>query len=89
MTDETAPEANLEACARAITYYLDVSTECTRRIVGLCRGVVVWEVGWEVEGWREACARAITYYLDVSTECTRRIVGLCRGGGSIGVGWRV
>ncbi|TKR70253.1 hypothetical protein L596_022299 [Steinernema carpocapsae] len=30
--DETAPENVLEVTARAITYYLDISTECARRI---------------------------------------------------------
>ena len=33
--DETAPENVLEVTARAITYYLDVSAECTRRIVAV------------------------------------------------------
>lgn len=31
--DDTATEAVLEVTARAITYYLDVSNECTRRII--------------------------------------------------------
>ncbi|CAK6980078.1 E3 ubiquitin-protein ligase HECTD1 isoform X5 [Scomber scombrus] len=54
--DESAPDNVLEVTARAITYYLDVSAECTRRIVGvdgaikaLCnrlgrRGLVVVEL---------------------------------------------
>lgn len=33
--DEQAPENVLEVTARAITYYLDVSAECTRRIVAM------------------------------------------------------
>lgn len=33
--DELAPENVLEVTARAITYYLDVSAECTRRIVSI------------------------------------------------------
>lgn len=33
--DESAPENVLEVTARAITYYLDVSAECTRRIVAV------------------------------------------------------
>lgn len=33
--DEQAPESVLEVTARAITYYLDVSAECTRRIVAI------------------------------------------------------
>ncbi|XP_076239787.1 ubiquitin fusion-degradation 4-like isoform X6 [Calliopsis andreniformis] len=31
--DELAPDSVLEVTARAITYYLDVSAECTRRVV--------------------------------------------------------
>ncbi|CAD6233691.1 GSCOCG00007258001-RA-CDS [Cotesia congregata] len=33
--DEHAPDSVLEVTARAITYYLDVSAECTRRVVGM------------------------------------------------------
>ncbi len=33
--DEEAPDLVLEVTARAITYYLDVSAECTRRIVAV------------------------------------------------------
>ena len=33
--DEEAPDQVLEVTARAITYYLDVSAECTRRIVAV------------------------------------------------------
>ena len=33
--DETAPDNILEVTARAITYYLDVSAECSRRIVSV------------------------------------------------------
>lgn len=33
--DELAPENVLEVTARAITYYLDVSAECTRRIIAI------------------------------------------------------
>lgn len=33
--DEMAPESVLEVTARALTYYLDVSAECTRRIVAV------------------------------------------------------
>jgi hypothetical protein len=46
--DECAPDNVLEVTARAITYYLDVSAECTRRIVAvegavkaLCNRLVV------------------------------------------------
>ncbi|XP_054653507.1 E3 ubiquitin-protein ligase HECTD1 [Dunckerocampus dactyliophorus] len=49
--DESAPDNVLEVTARAITYYLDVSAECTRRIVGvdgaikaLCSRLVVVEL---------------------------------------------
>lgn len=39
--DESAPENVLEVTARAITYYLDVSAECTRRIVAVDGAVKV------------------------------------------------
>lgn len=49
--DETAPDNVLEVTARAITYYLDVSAECTRRIVAvdgaikaICNHLVVVEM---------------------------------------------
>lgn len=49
--DECAPDNVLEVTARAITYYLDVSAECTRRIVAvegaikaLCNRLVVAEM---------------------------------------------
>ncbi|XP_046739533.1 E3 ubiquitin-protein ligase HECTD1 isoform X4 [Diprion similis] len=33
--DELAPDSVLEVTARAITYYLDVSAECTRRVISM------------------------------------------------------
>ena len=49
--DEMATDSVLEATARAITYYLDVSQECTRRIVAvdgtlraICNRLLVIEV---------------------------------------------
>ena len=49
--DESAPDNVLEVTARAITYYLDVSAECTRRIVAvdgavkaLCNRLVLVEM---------------------------------------------
>ena len=33
--DDTAPDNILEVTARAITYYLDVSAECSRRIISV------------------------------------------------------
>ncbi|XP_043220195.1 E3 ubiquitin-protein ligase HECTD1-like [Amphibalanus amphitrite] len=49
--DECAPDNVLEVTARAITYYLDVSAECTRRIVSvdgavkaMCNRLVVAEL---------------------------------------------
>ena len=49
--DEMATDQVLEATARAITYYLDVSQECTRRIVAvegtiraICNRLLVIEV---------------------------------------------
>ena len=49
--DETAPDSILEVTARAMTYYLDVSAECSRRIVtvdgavkALCTRLVVVDI---------------------------------------------
>lgn len=49
--DETAPENILEVTARAITYYLDVSNECTRRITqvdgaikAICNRLIIAEM---------------------------------------------
>lgn len=49
--DECAPDNVLEVTARAITYYLDVSAECTRRITtvegaikAMCNRLVVADV---------------------------------------------
>ncbi|XP_064621516.1 E3 ubiquitin-protein ligase HECTD1-like isoform X2 [Lineus longissimus] len=49
--DECAPDNVLEVTARAITYYLDVSAECTRRIVAvdgaikaICNRLVIAEM---------------------------------------------
>ena len=49
--DECAPDNVLEVTARAVTYYLDVSAECTRRIVSvdgavkaMCNRLVVAEL---------------------------------------------
>ena len=49
--DDSAPDNVLEVTARAITYYLDVSAECTRRIIAvdgaikaLCNRLVVVEM---------------------------------------------
>ena len=53
--DEEAPDQVLEVTARAITYYLDVSAECTRRIVA-------------VEGAIKAmCNRYVYYVLSIFT----------------------
>ncbi|KAA0199147.1 hypothetical protein HAZT_HAZT000075 [Hyalella azteca] len=50
-TDESAPDNVLEVTARSITYYLDVSSECTRRITAeegalkaICSRLVVADV---------------------------------------------
>ena len=51
--DETAPENILEVTARAITYYLDVSAECTRRIVAVDGSLKVgtWKSSASIEGF--------------------------------------
>uniref|UniRef100_A0A3Q2YI29 E3 ubiquitin-protein ligase n=1 Tax=Hippocampus comes TaxID=109280 RepID=A0A3Q2YI29_HIPCM len=66
--DESAPDNVLEVTARAITYYLDVSAECTRRIVGvdgaikaLCNRLVVVELNNRTSrDLAEQCVKAST-----------------------------
>jgi len=69
--DETAPENVVEVTARAVTYYLDVSAECTRRIVA-------------VEGAVKAiCSRLIVVDTesrvskDLSEQCVKVLEFLC------------
>ncbi|KAK3576282.1 hypothetical protein CHS0354_036017 [Potamilus streckersoni] len=61
--DESAPDNILEVTARAITYYLDVSAECTRRIVA-------------VEGAVKAlCNRFVS--VDMSSRASRDLAEQC------------
>lgn len=65
--DETAPESVLEVTARALTYYLDVSAECTRRIVSvdgaikaICNRLVVAEISSRTsKDLAEQCVKVI------------------------------
>lgn len=69
--DESAPDNVLEVTARAITYYLDVSAECTRRIVGvdgaikaLCNRLVVVELNNRTSrDLAEQCVKVSLCYL--------------------------
>ncbi|KAI3415824.1 Mib_herc2 protein [Globodera pallida] len=70
--DETAPENILEVTARAITYYLDVSNECTRRIT-------------QVEGAIKAiCHRLVTAEMtdrtskDLGEQCVKLLEHICQ-----------
>lgn len=68
--DESAPDNVLEVTARAITYYLDVSAECTRRIVGvdgaikaLCNRLVVVELNNRTSrDLAEQCVKVCLYF---------------------------
>ena len=63
----------LEVTARAITYYLDVSAECTRRIVAvegavkaLCNRLVVAEMSSHPsKDLAEQCIKVLVYYWHV------------------------
>ncbi|EFO85309.1 hypothetical protein CRE_21657 [Caenorhabditis remanei] len=70
--DETAPDNVLEVTARAITYYLDVSNECTRRIT-------------QVEGAVKAiCARLAAAEMsdrsskDLAEQCVKLLEHVCQ-----------
>ena len=68
--DETAPDNVLEVTARAITYYLDVSAECTRRIVAvdgaikaLCNRLVVADMNSRTsKDLAEQCIKVVPGY---------------------------
>ncbi|GFV25356.1 e3 ubiquitin-protein ligase Ufd4 [Trichonephila clavipes] len=69
--DECAPDNVLEVTARAITYYLDVSAECTRRIVAvdgaikaICNRLVVADVSSRAsKDLSEQCIKACIKFI--------------------------
>lgn len=81
--DELAPENVLEVTARAITYYLDVSAECTRRIVAIdgaikaiCNRLVVADLTSRTSrDLAEQCIKVLELI------CTREAGAVFEGGG--------
>ncbi|XP_022105219.1 E3 ubiquitin-protein ligase HECTD1-like [Acanthaster planci] len=81
--DEHAPDNVLEVTARAITYYLDVSAECTRRIVAvdgaikaLCNRLVVVELSSRTsKDLAEQCIKVLELM------CTRESGSIFEAGG--------
>ncbi|KAH8410654.1 hypothetical protein KR009_011091 [Drosophila setifemur] len=81
--DEQAPENVLEVTARAITYYLDVSAECTRRIVSIdgaikaiCNHLVVADLSSRTSrDLAEQCIKVLELI------CTREAGAVFEGGG--------
>ncbi|KAH8394178.1 hypothetical protein KR215_003788 [Drosophila sulfurigaster] len=81
--DELAPENVLEVTARAITYYLDVSAECTRRIVSIegaikaiCNRLVVADLSSRTSrDLAEQCIKVLELI------CTREAGAVFEGGG--------
>ncbi|XP_076273657.1 ubiquitin fusion-degradation 4-like isoform X2 [Rhynchophorus ferrugineus] len=81
--DEQAPENVLEVTARAITYYLDVSAECTRRIVAIdgaikaiCNRLVVVELSSRTsKDLAEQCVKVLELI------CTREAGAVFDAGG--------
>ncbi|XP_055645002.1 E3 ubiquitin-protein ligase Ufd4 isoform X2 [Toxorhynchites rutilus septentrionalis] len=81
--DELAPENVLEVTARAITYYLDVSSECTRRIVAIdgaikaiCNRLVVADLDSRTSrDLAEQCIKVLELI------CTREAGAVFEGGG--------
>ncbi|KAI8043508.1 hypothetical protein M5D96_004840 [Drosophila gunungcola] len=81
--DELAPENVLEVTARAITYYLDVSAECTRRIVSIdgaikaiCNHLVVTDLSSRTSrDLAEQCIKVLELI------CTREAGAVFEGGG--------
>ncbi|GAB6021555.1 hypothetical protein CHUAL_004153 [Chamberlinius hualienensis] len=83
LLDECAPDNVLEVTARAITYYLDVSAECTRRIVAvdgaikaMCNRLVVAELSSRTSrDLAEQCIKVLELI------CTREAVAVFEAGG--------
>lgn len=81
--DDQAPENVLEVTARAITYYLDVSAECTRRIVAIegavkaiCNRLVVAELSSRTsKDLAEQCVKVLELI------CTREAGSVFDAGG--------
>ncbi|KAK7791453.1 hypothetical protein R5R35_010932 [Gryllus longicercus] len=81
--DECAPDNVLEVTARAITYYLDVSAECTRRIVAMdgavkaiCNRLVVAELASRTsKDLAEQCIKVLELI------CTREAGSVFEAGG--------
>lgn len=81
--DETAPDNILEVTARAITYYLDVSAECSRRIVtvdgavkALCTRLVVVDISSRTsKDLAEQCVKVLELM------CTREAGSIYEAGG--------
>ncbi|KAL3265554.1 hypothetical protein HHI36_009759 [Cryptolaemus montrouzieri] len=81
--DDQAPENVLEVTARAITYYLDVSAECTRRIVSIdgavraiCNRLVVAELNSRTsKDLAEQCVKVLELI------CTREVAAVFDAGG--------
>lgn len=81
--DVMAPENVLEVTARAITYYLDVSAECTRRIVAIdgaikaiCNRLVVADITSRTSrDLAEQCIKVLELI------CTREAGAVFEGGG--------
>ncbi|XP_030767252.1 E3 ubiquitin-protein ligase Ufd4 isoform X3 [Sitophilus oryzae] len=81
--DEQAPENVLEVTARAITYYLDVSAECTRRIVAIdgaikaiCNRLIVVELSSRTsKDLAEQCVKVLELI------CTREAGSVFDAGG--------
>ncbi|XP_023216677.1 E3 ubiquitin-protein ligase HECTD1-like [Centruroides sculpturatus] len=81
--DEQAPDNVLEVTARAVTYYLDISAECTRRIVAvdgtikaMCNHLVVTDVSSRAsKDLAEQCVKVLELI------CTREAGAVFEAGG--------
>ncbi|TRY76293.1 hypothetical protein TCAL_07314 [Tigriopus californicus] len=86
--DQQAPDQVLEVTARAITYYLDVSAECTRRIVAvdgavkaMCNRLVIADIvgSRASKDLAEQCIKVLELV------CTREAGSVFESGGLAGV----
>ncbi|PAA64293.1 hypothetical protein BOX15_Mlig030343g1 [Macrostomum lignano] len=70
--DESAPEEILEIAARAITYFLDVSHDCSRRIVQVDGAVKAICTRLLVADMSDYCSK------ELAQQCIKIIEGICQ-----------
>lgn len=74
--DKEAPDNVLEVTARAITYYLDVSVDCTRRITAVDGALKAIITRMKTSDMSSRTSK------DLAEQCVKVRRGVCEQGGS-------